>query len=84
MLCERETFGREILFERAPRHLKVLLLCMRRTGARYQGWVVKTGRGSGRRERGGVNSRRGERGEENINRACGAEAACHGPLQEKD
>lgn len=38
----------------------------------------------GRREGGGVNLRRGVRGEENINRACCAEASCHGPLQEKD
>lgn len=33
---------------------------------------------------GGVNSTWGELGEENINRACGVEAACHGPLPEKD
>lgn len=33
---------------------------------------------------GGVNLTRGELGEENINRACGVKAACHGPLQEKD
>lgn len=63
---------------------KFLLLCTRRHEAMYLGWVVKTDRGSGAGGNGGVNSRRGERGEENINRACGAEAACHGPLQEKD
>lgn len=64
---------------------KFLLLCTRRDEAMYLGWAVKTDRGSGAEGgSGGVNSRRGERGEENINWACGAEAACHGPLQEKD
>lgn len=64
----------------------------RRGGAMHQGWVVKTGKGSESCRVGGVNSRRGVAGVEglegwggeNINRACDAEAVCHGPLQEKD
>lgn len=55
---------------------------------RRKRWSEVTGLGSKKREwigeEGGVNSRQGEVGEENINRACGVEAACHGPLQEKD
>lgn len=43
---------REILFcffEKAPHHLKVLLLRAGRDGERYQGWVVKKGSGLGTR-----------------------------------
>lgn len=49
----RDVFSfREREREGAPCHLKVLLLCAGRDGARYQGWVVKKGSGLGRR--GGV------------------------------
>lgn len=75
-------FDRETEFVVSP---EVLLLCTRGDGARDQGWA-KTGGESSQGEEGqsGVNLRHGVRGEENINRACCAEASCHGPLQEKD
>lgn len=87
MTEKQRTLERDFsFFEKAPCHLKVLPLCAGRDGARYQGWVVKKkkkgvdwGRGGG-----GVNSTWGELDEENINRACGVEAACHSLLQEKD
>lgn len=91
---EKEGTFERFLFKGAPCHLKVLLLCTWRDEARYQGWVVKKKRewireGGGRRCKfktgvWGCAGEGGGMGEENINRACGAEAACHGPLQEKD
>lgn len=67
--------------------LEVSLLCTRGDGARDQGRAKKKKKGEssqGEEGQSGVNLRHGVRGEENINRACCAEASCHGPLQEKD
>lgn len=50
-----------------------------RLGSEKKKKGVDWGRGGG-----GVNSTWGELDEENINRACGVEAACHSLLQEKD
>ncbi len=75
-VCERE---RENFWEKLPVTSKFCSVCVKR---RHQGLVIKKGSGSGRRR--GCKFKKGELGKENINRACGVEAACHGLLQEKD
>lgn len=80
-MCEREkrTFEREIIFRERSLSPQSSASVSGKRWSEVSGLDGKK-KGSGSRRRGRKFNIGGGVGEENINRACGVEAACHDPL----